>query len=72
MRRWALQQMQGATTEASDAYRRLKQASTVLDIDHCNGEFMAALKKWDMAHAELMAVNDAITALRRPGLESAG
>ena len=72
LRRLALHRMQRATTESRSAYRRLKQATTILDIDRCNEEFMAALKKWDTAHAELIAANDAIAAIGRPGLESAG
>jgi hypothetical protein len=62
-RRLALQQMQRASTEALGAYHRLKQAVTTSDLERSSGEFMAALKKWDAASADLGAVIDATAAV---------
>ena len=67
MRGSALQRMHRASTEATDAYRRMKLATTTAELDRCMGEFMAAIRKWDEANAELQNVNDAIAAMGRHG-----
>ena len=60
MRSLALHEMQRASTEATGAYCRMKQATTTAALDRCMQEFMAALKKCDKARAELRAADDAI------------